>query len=208
MAIISPHASDDLAELLNGFDQWISLERRMAPRSVEAYRRDIRSFLAFLSDYRGRLVEATDLSELDVRDFRSWLASRHGQGLAKSSTARAMAALRTLFRYLDRYHKIHNPALLAMRAPKFRRPLPRPLDADQALELAEAAGDSTDGSPGETGEWTAKRDRALLLLLYGAGLRIGEALSLTPRIWLSQIWLSQIWLPQIWPEQDQGPPIN
>jgi integrase/recombinase XerC len=173
MAIITPHASDDLTALLNAYDDFIVKEKRMAAASVETYRREIRQFVAFMSGHLGRLVEAVDLAQFDVRDFRAWLADRHGRGLARSTTARTMAALRGLFRFLDRHHAIHNPALLAMRAPRFQKPLPRPLSPGDARDLAEAAKD--DGRE----VWIGKRDRALLLLLYGAGLRIGEALSLT-----------------------------
>lgn len=174
MAIVSPHIDDDCAALLNSFDDWLVKERRLAAGSVTAYRRDLRQFLAFLSGHLGRLVTAQDLARLGVRDFRSWLADRQRQGLAKSSTARAIAALRGLYRHLDRHHAIHNPVLLAMRGPKFQRPLPRPLDSEAAVELAQAAGQDGHGER----RWQALRDQAVLLLLYGTGLRIGEALAL------------------------------
>jgi integrase/recombinase XerC len=109
---------------------------------------------------------------LRTADFRAWLAARHGAELARSSTARAMAAVRSLFSYLDRRHDLHNPALKAMRTPRFHRALPRPLTAPQAQAVALSAGDVA------REPWTGKRDTALLLLLYGAGLRIGEALAL------------------------------
>jgi integrase/recombinase XerC len=117
-------------------------------------------------------VRLADLGRLKTLDFRAWLASRHRQELARSSTARAMAAVRGFFRYLDRRHQLHNPTLAAMRTPRFRRPLPRPLSPGQARDLTDSAGAARDEP------WVGKRDTALLLLLYGAGLRIGEALAL------------------------------
>ena len=84
-----------------------------------------------------------------------------------------MAAVRGFYRYLDRHHGLHNPALAALRTPRLPQRLPRPLSAGQALEVVDAADD--DGRIG----WLGKRDAALLTLLYGAGLRIGEALGLT-----------------------------
>jgi integrase/recombinase XerC len=95
--------------------------------------------------------------------------------MAKSSTARAMAAVRGFFRYLDRRHELHNPTLAAMRTPRFSRPLPRPLSPVQARDLTESAEEAREEP------WVGKRDAALLLLLYGAGLRIGEALGLNRR---------------------------
>ena len=83
-----------------------------------------------------------------------------------------MAAVRGFYRYLDRHHGLHNPALAALRTPRLPRRLPRPLSAAQALDVVEAADDGRI-------DWTGRRDAALLTLLYGAGLRIGEALGLT-----------------------------
>jgi integrase/recombinase XerC len=168
-------ASDEVAEVVAAWRRWLAHERRLAPRSVMAYEKDLASFLAFLAEHGGGAPGLAQLRALKALDFRAWLASRHARALAKSSTARAMAAVRGFFRYLDRRHELHNPALAAMRTPRFRRPLPRPLSAPQALELTDAAGAAA------REPWRGKRDTALLLLLYGAGLRIGEALGLDRR---------------------------
>ena len=93
-------------------------------------------------------------------------------GVAKSSVARSLAALRNFYRYLDRQHGLHNPAIKALRTPRQEQRLPRPLSSDQANDLVNSAPASS------REDWIGKRDTALLLLLYGAGLRIGEALSL------------------------------
>jgi integrase/recombinase XerC len=116
-------------------------------------------------------VTFAHLAQLTLTDFRAWLAERHKDEFARSSTARAVAAVRSFFRFLDRRHGVHNPALKAMRTPRLPRRVPRPLSPDQAEELAENAGEA--GLP-----WVGRRDQALLLLLYGGGLRIGEALAL------------------------------
>ena len=163
---------DELVEIVGGWRRWLEHERRLAIRSVVAYESDLVSFLAFLAEHIGGQPTMASLRTLRAQDFRAWLAWRHHRELAKSSTARAMAAIRSLYAYLDRRHEIHNPALKAMRTPRFNRPLPRPLSPGQALELTEEiAGGARDA-------WIGKRDTAVLLLLYGAGLRIGEALSL------------------------------
>ena len=162
---------EDLAAALARWRRWLVSERRLGPRSIAAYGRDVDAAIAFLSGHLGRAVDLAALAAIAPRDVRAWLAQRHGRGYARTSTARAMAALRGLFRFLDREGLVHNPALTAVRTPRLERRLPRPIDADQARRLADDAAE-------EPLAWIGARDTALLLLLYGAGLRIGEALAL------------------------------
>jgi integrase/recombinase XerC len=152
---------------------WLAHEKRKAPASVKAYQIDLASFLTFLALHRGEPPDLKGLLALRASDFRAWLAARHQRGLARTSTARALAAVRSFYRFLDRHHGRHNPALAALRTPRLPRRLPRPLSSGQAAELVETAPALAKS------DWLAKRDVALLLLLYGAGLRIGEALSLS-----------------------------
>jgi integrase/recombinase XerC len=161
----------EVAALAAAWLDWLAHEKRQAGATVKAYRTDLDGFLAFCALHLGEPPGLERLTGLRAADFRAWLAERHRQGLARTSTARALAALRSFYRYLDREHGRHNPALKALRTPRLPRRLPRPLSADQALQLLDAA-------PGAGLDWLAKRDAAVLLLLYGAGLRIGEALAL------------------------------
>lgn len=154
---------------------WLQHEKRQAAASVKAYQGDLLAFLAFCAEHLGEPPSLDTLVSLGAADFRAWLAARHRAGAARTSTARALAAVRNFYRYLDRQHGRHNPALGAMRTPRLARRLPRPLSAGQAEELIE-----TVPAFARSG-WQAKRDMALLLLLYGAGLRIGEALGLNRR---------------------------
>ncbi len=162
----------DLVPLVESYRRWLRHEKRMAPRTVLAYETDLAAFFAFLAGHLGGPPAARHLRELRVADFRAWLAERHRRGLARSSTARALAAVRGFFRHADRRHGLHNPALAALRMPPPRRPLPRPLEPEQALSLTEAV--RREEGPG----WVLLRDYALVMLLYGCGLRIGEALAL------------------------------
>lgn len=165
-------ATADLNDAAAAWLRWLAHERRLAPRSRTAYAQDLADFVGFTSRHVAGEVGVATLVGLRPTDFRAWLAARHGQGLARSSTARAMAAVRGFYAWLDREHGLHNPALKAIRTLPFRRPLPRPLAPAQALAVVLDA-------PGfARSPWTALRDQAVLLLLYGAGLRIGEAIGL------------------------------
>lgn len=165
-------ALPDLETAFAGWCGWLAHERRAAARTQLGYRRDLAAFVAFLAEHQGGPVGLAAIADLAPQGFRGWLAWRLGQGYAKSSTQRAVAAVRGFLDFLDTRHGIHNPALRAMRAPRARRPLPRPLAVAEVEELTDAAASADQPA------WVLARDTALLLLLYGAGLRIGEALAL------------------------------
>ena len=151
---------------------WLAHERRLSVHTLDAYGRDLAAFLGFAAEHLGWAPGLRDLENLTAADFRGFLAKRHAFGLARASTARAMSCLRGFFRFLDRNGIAHNAAIGAVRTPKTPRPLPKALSEEEALEALGAIADLS-GEP-----WIGKRDTALVTMLYGCGLRIGEALAL------------------------------
>ncbi len=164
--------SDSVRPYFERWKVWLASEKRFSSNTLESYERDVLAFLDFMSKYLGGLLTSRSLGELQLRDFRSWLSERRNKDYNNASTARALASLRSFYRYLDRFEDIHNAAIFNMRTPKKEKSLPRALSQEQASAAVEqlAGGSSLD--------WINKRDIALLTLIYGTGLRISEALDL------------------------------
>ncbi|NQV47230.1 MAG: tyrosine recombinase XerC [Rhodospirillaceae bacterium] len=151
---------------------WLAHEKRTSPNTLDAYGRDLAAFFAFLESHLGYTPGLGDLEDLKTPDFRSYLAKRTGDGLTKSSLARALSSLRNFFAFLEKTGRGHNAAIRAVRTPKVAKSIPKALGKEEALEAVDAIADLA------LQPWVGKRDTAIILLLYGCGLRIGEALSL------------------------------
>ncbi len=168
-------ASADLTAEVVRWLSHLSAERRMSPKTVEAYERDVRQFLGFLTEHAGELVTLKSLAAIEPRDVRAFMASRRAGGIGSRSLMRSLAGARSLARFLERNGKGKVGALSAVRAPKVPKTLPKPISIDAAKQLTD-----TDLRAGEEREpWVLARDAAVLALLYGSGLRISEALGLT-----------------------------
>jgi integrase/recombinase XerC len=165
-------AADDLAAAFAAWRTWLAAERRASPHTLDAYTRDGAAFLAFVTDHNGAPPTLGDLSRLALRDFRAWLAARHGRGLSATANARALSVVRGFFRWLDRRGLAANAALATLRGPKLPKPVPKALTAADAAAALDGVG-TLDDEP-----WIAARDTAVVALLYGCGLRIGEVLGL------------------------------
>jgi integrase/recombinase XerC len=150
-------------------------EQALAASTVEAYARDLRQLMAWLARSLGRAPALADLAGLDARQLRAFLASRRqGNKVASRSLARNLSGLRAFFRWLEAEDLAHNRAILEVARPKVGRSLPRPLSVEGAATVV-------DGGMAAGLDWIAARDTAVLLLLYGAGLRISEALGIARR---------------------------
>lgn len=164
-------------ELLDKRREWLDTlqnERRLAANTLEAYERDTRQFLAFLTRHVGGPAKLSDIHTLRTADLRSFLAQRRRDGSGARSLGRHLAGLRSFLRYLERKGLANAAAAGAIRAPKQPKSLPKPLSNRQALEVV-----TTQAQLHEE-PWIAARDAAVMTVLYGCGLRISEALDLTP----------------------------
>lgn len=164
--------SADAIKAIEGWRRYLTSERRASVNTVQAYSRDMGDFITFLHSYREQTVSLTALGGLDVRDFRAFLASRRADNVSARTTARALSSIRNFYRYLSRVEGIQNDAIKAMQGPKLPHRVPRPLTEESALSVLETIGDFA------LEDWVAARDIAIITLLYGCGLRIGEALAL------------------------------
>jgi integrase/recombinase XerC len=165
-------AAADLAAGIDDWQRWLKHERRASPHTLAAYRRDLAGFLSFLAGHLGKPACLADLVALTRADFRAWLAARGAAGLQATSTARALSVVRNFFRFIAKHEGVNNAVLSTVRTPRLPRAVPKALTADEA----ENALDAVDAK-----SWIGKRDLAILTLLYGCGLRLGEALSLDRR---------------------------
>jgi integrase/recombinase XerC len=158
--------------LREAFLAWLAGERRAAAKTVETYGRDVAAFLGFLSNHTGGEVDADTLRALTPADIRAWLAREAKGGAGNATRAKKLSAVKTFCRFLRKRHGVATTALDLISRPRTKRPLPRALSEADAKSIVVNIGEATDTAA------TQARDSALMFLLYGAGLRINEALSL------------------------------
>jgi integrase/recombinase XerC len=165
----------DVAAEIGHWLKFLGVEKRMSPKTLEAYARDAHQFLDFLAGHLGGAPSLKQLAKLTPQDVRAFMAARRGDGLSGRSLTRVLAGARSFARFLERNGKGKVGALAAVRAPKVAKSLPKPLSVGTARRIADAG-----LRAGEAREpWVLARDAAVLALLYGSGLRISEALGLT-----------------------------
>lgn len=164
-------------DLLAERQRWLQgllQERRLSDNTVEAYERDTRQFLTFLTGHLAGPPRLSDISTLRPADLRGFLAQRRKGGAGARTLGRGLAGLRSFLRYLERGGLANAAGAAAVRSPKQPKSLPKPLTDREALNVV-----TTDAQLAEE-PWVAARNAAVLTLLYGCGLRISEALDLTP----------------------------
>ncbi len=163
----------DLAEAADSWLQHLAHARGYSRETLNAYERDLRQLIFFLAVHLDYTPCLADLARVDAKTVRAFLSARRKQGAVSRSLSRTLSALRTFFRWLECEGKLKNRTLHQIQLPKVPKSVPKPLTQSHAARVVEQAGASA------AEDWIAVRDTAVVLLLYGAGLRISEALGLT-----------------------------
>lgn len=169
---------DPASAALTAWLGYLRDERRASPRTLDAYARCVGGYLGFLDRHRGEVLRVQDLDGVTAAELRAYLASRRrgDDTLSPRSLSQLLSAIRSFHGWLDRRQNLPNPGIALVRGPRIQASLPRPVSEDQARGLLQEAEADPDLEP-----WEALRDRGVLMLLYGCGLRISEGLSLTRR---------------------------
>lgn len=166
-----------LAPALGGaLSEWLAqlaAIKGAAGHTVDAYRRDVARYLRFITDHRGGAEGLAAITATSQTDLRAWMAQERARGLSARSLARALSAVKGFTAWAADRTGRDATTVLSARGPKFRRKLPRPLSEDSAAAVLSDIGEDA------REDWIAARDTAIATLLYGLGLRISEALSLT-----------------------------
>lgn len=163
---------DALLKIYAAWGDFLAHEKRLSAETLDRYRRDLQYFLDFMARHLGKNLSPSDLITCTASDLRGFLADRHNAAQAKASTARMVSSIRSLYRFLHRQGIGENTAIALLRGPKLAKNLPRALSIAEADDFMGAVANQ------DTAPWLMARDVALFALLYGAGLRIGEAVGL------------------------------
>jgi integrase/recombinase XerC len=175
MTDISLQLSAGMRDALQLWLQGLHALDGASEHTLTAYGYDVRQFLGFLSNHHGGSAGVRQLADITQSDMRAWLAWERAAGLGSRSLARKLSSIKSFARWLAEREGFDISAILATRAPRFSRKLPRPLSTEAARDVLDIAALQT------RDDWTGLRDTAVLTLLYGCGLRISEALGLVGR---------------------------
>lgn len=160
-------------EYVAAFVEYLTRTKRYSAHTAAAYEFDICDFLRFYSEFVGHDISPRDMAGADTLCFRGWMAARQRRGLTHKSTARALSSLRGFYRFLNKTYDIKNDAIGLIASPKIPRTLSKAIDAADVSNMHDAIRVIDASEP-----WIAARDWALVLLIFGCGLRISEALGL------------------------------
>lgn len=159
-------------EQVNDFFIYLISEKKYSNNTIKSYKIDIENFLQFIKNKLNKTIDKENLIELDFKDFSAWLSNRFNSGLTNRSNARALSAVKSLFKFLQKRHDIFNPIISKIKTPKIQKSLPKTVSLNNFLKIQECI------IPLISSVWCQKRDKALLTLIYSSGMRISEALNI------------------------------
>lgn len=163
-----------IEDLIKAWQDYLLLQRNYSHHTLIAYLEDLKSFFSFIADYSEREISYVSLESIDVRAVRSWFAYRLKQGYLSTSTARALSSVKNFYKFIENNHDIKCTAIFAVKYVRKGHKLPKALMQDEVEAAIEHISSDSD-------EWIESRDKALLMLIYGSGMRISEALSITKK---------------------------
>ncbi len=163
----------EVLELLDKWQKYLKLQRNYSEHTIISYKNDLENFLNFLNHYNSEIITINSLRQVDIRLVRSWLAKRQQDNYLTASNSRGLSAVKNFYKYLEKTTNITYHAIFSIKNPKKAKILPKSLSQDDAQLSIEHIDNFTDL------EWVELRNKALLVLIYAAGLRISEALSMT-----------------------------
>nr|WP_321461440.1 tyrosine recombinase XerC [uncultured Cohaesibacter sp.] len=168
-------ATSALRDMQGRWLKSLAAERRLSDATLEAYERDLDQFFTFLTGHMGTVSDLGHFPDLRPADIRAFMADRRRHDISSRSLARSMAGIRSFVHFLEERGLASSAPFNAIQTPKYSRSLPKPLSEEKAKQLVDPSQSLSDEP------WVTARDSAILLLLYAVGLRISEALSLTPK---------------------------
>ncbi len=174
---INLKSEQDLSDAVSEWGQYLINIKRYSEHTLNGYVRDLSFFINFISDYKSEKTSLKTLEKLDARDFRAFMSERTlTQTISRASMARNLAAIRSFFKWLSINKDISNPALKVIKSPTPKRPIPKPISEENALKTLDAI--KVINRNKNRDSWITKRDLSLILMMFGCGLRINEALEL------------------------------
>ena len=162
----------DLEYEYNNWLNYLSNIKKLSQNSVTSYKNDLSKFFIFFQDYIEKNIGLEEIESIKISEFRSFLTYRRNSEISSNSIARNISALKSFFRFLIKNNKIKESSVFNLKSPKLKKSIPRPINVDLAIQIIKQAEEIEDE------KWIGLRNKAILVLLYGCGLRISEALSL------------------------------